>query len=486
MRGVHQHRTGRRLESGGGAVMIQRTHKAPHADDINNATKRATKANAPPAFTDEALALRFADQHADDLRYVAAWGRWLHWTGSHWQLDDTLRALDFARAICREAAAECKKVNLARALASGKTVAAVEKLAKADRRHAATADQWDADPWLLNTPDGALDLRTGKIRPHDPNNYCTKSTTVSPSGDCPIWRTFLARVTAGDNDLQAFLQRMLGYALTGDTSAHALFFLFGLGANGKSVTIDSIAGIMGDYHRTAPIETFTASTSERHPTDLAMLRGARLVTAVETEEGRRWAESKIKTLTGGDKIAARFMRQDFFEFAPQFKLVIAGNHKPGLRSVDEAIRRRFHLVPFNVTIPLGERDPNLRDKLKAEWPGILRWLVEGCLTWQRDGLAPPAAVLDATSAYLEAEDALAAWLGDCCVLDPQAWTNTTELFASWKSWAERNGEFVTGSKRFIQNLEARGFSPFRKNTGRGFQGLSIRHADDNRPYWMDR
>ena len=183
-------------------------------------------------------------------------------------------------------------------------------------------------------------------------------------------------MTDGDHELVAFLQRVAGYALTGSTSAHALFFLYGTGANGKSVFVNTVAGILGDYHRTAPIETFTASSHERHPTDLAGLRGARLVTAVETEEGRRWAESRIKALTGGDKIAARFMRQDFFEFTPQFKLLIAGNHKPGLRSVDEAIRRRFNLIPFAVTIPDEERDENLTDNLKAEWPGILAWMIE--------------------------------------------------------------------------------------------------------------
>jgi putative DNA primase/helicase len=180
------------------------------------------------------------------------------------------------------------------------------------------------------------------------------------------------------------------------------------------------------------------------------------------------------------------MRQDFFEFEPQFKLVIAGNHKPVLRSVDEAIRRRFHLAPFSVTIPAEERDPNLRDKLKAEWPGILRWLIDGCLAWQRGGLAPPAAVLTATSAYLEAEDATTLWIDDCCVRDPQAWMTSTSLFASWKAWAERNGEFVAGSKRFIQNLEARGFQPARTRTGRGFQGLALRRETEDPPYWIDR
>jgi len=454
----------------------------------DQAWRTAEPVDRPPAFTDEALALRYAELHAGDLRYVATWARWLHWNGTHWRLDDTLQAFDFAREVCRETAAALahNKAKLAAVIASAKTVAAIERLAKADRRLAATSDQWDADPWLLNTPGGALDLKTGKIRPHDPNDHCTKSTTVSPIGDCPTWLAFLARVTGGDIDLQAFLQRMLGYALTGDTTAHALFFLFGHGANGKSVAIDTVGGIMGDYHRTAPIETFTASTTERHPTELAALRGARLVTAVETEEGRRWAESKIKTLTGGDKIAARFMRQDFFEFTPQFKLLIAGNHKPGLRSVDEAIRRRFNLVPFNVTIPTEERDPNLREKLKVEWPGILRWLVEGCLAWQRDGLSPPAAVLDATTAYLDAEDALSVWVGERCIRDATAWTSSTDLFASWKAWADSAGEFVGSAKRFAQNLETRGFHPVRTRTGRGFQGLAIDRSSELTPHWADR
>jgi putative DNA primase/helicase len=183
-----------------------------------------------------------------------------------------------------------------------------------------------------------------------------------------------------------------------------------------------MAGILGDYHRTAPIETFTASNSDRHPTDLAGLRGARLVSASETEEGRLWAESRIKQLTGGDMISARFMRQDFFDFLPAFKLFITGNHKPSLRSVDEAIRRRFHLIPFAVTIPPEERDPDLKVKLEAEWPGILAWLIQGCLSWQASGLRPPQAVQEATAAYLEAEDAIAAWIEERCEIDPQAWS----------------------------------------------------------------
>ena len=190
-------------------------------------------------------------------------------------------------------------------------MAAIERLAKSDRRLAATVEQWDRDPMLLNTPEGVVDLKTGQIRAHCAGYYITKVTSVSPGGDCPLWRAFLDRITGSDFDLQGFLQRMIGYSLTGKTTEHALFFNFGSGANGKSVFLNTAAGILHEYHRTAPIETFTASSGDRHPTDLAGLRGARFVTAIETEEGRRWAESRIKSLTGGDKIAARFMRQDF-------------------------------------------------------------------------------------------------------------------------------------------------------------------------------
>lgn len=427
----------------------------------------------PPEFADEALALRFTELHAEDLRYVAGWGRWLHWTGTRWRIDETLRTLDCARAVCRDAAARCSDKRLAPALASAKTAFAVERLARADRQHAATTEQWDADPWLLNTPGGVVDLRTGKLRRHHPSDHMTRIAAITPGGACAIWRDFLHRVTGGDLELQAFLQRMAGYMLTGDTSAHALFFAYGTGANGKSVFADALSGILGEYHRTAPVETFTASHSDRHPTELAMLRGARLVTAVETEEGRRWAESKIKSLTGGDKISARFMRQDFFEYAPQFKLLIVGNHKPGLRSVDEAIRRRFHLLPFAVTIPPEDRDPHLRDKLRAEWPGILAWMIDGCLDYQRMGLSPPRAVVEATVAYLNGEDGFSAWLDDCCTRDSLSWAPSAKLFGSWKEWAEQAGEHVGTAKRFAQTLEARGFEPRRSSTGRGFLGLSL-------------
>lgn len=427
----------------------------------------------PPAFTDEALALKFAERHSADLRFVAAQGKWYVWTENRWQQDETLLAFDMVRATCRQASAECDRQGVAKVLASSKTVAGVERLAKSDRRLAASVDQFDADPMLLNTPGGVIDITNGRMRSHQPEDYLTRITSVGPAGKCPTWIGFLDRVCGHDPEIVAFLQRMAGYILTGRIDEQALFFLFGLGANGKSVFINTIAGILGDYHRTAAMETFTASSVDRHPTDLAGLRGARLVTAVETEEGRRWNESRIKTLTGGDKIAARFMRQDFFEFVPQFKLAIAGNHKPGLRSVDEAIRRRFNLVPFRVTIPPEERDGDLGNKLMAEWPGILRWMIAGCLEWQQKGLCPPVAVTEATSEYLESEDALASWIDDCCERDPRAQTPSSELFVSYKSWSDRAGEPNGTMKSFTQKLEDRGFERYRKNSERGVKGLRL-------------
>ena len=249
----------------------------------------------PPNFSDEALALRFAAAHSSDLRYVAALGKWLFWTGTHWDFDETLKAFDLARRICREVASSCEDKRIAMAIASAKTVAAVVRLARSDRRIAATVDQWDTDAWLFNTPDGVINLRTGLRRAHRPEDFITKIAAVAPGGNCDRFLQFLREITAGDVELQNYLGRVLGYSLTGATREHALFFAYGTGANGKSVLLSAVSGILASYHRTAPIETFVASNVERHPTDLASLRGARLVTSSETEEGRHWAEKSHQT-----------------------------------------------------------------------------------------------------------------------------------------------------------------------------------------------
>jgi putative DNA primase/helicase len=431
----------------------------------------ALGADAAPSFSEEALALDFAARHAGDLRHVALWGRWLYWNDHHWAFDETHRAFSLARRICREAAVRINKPSAAKAIASAKTRAAVISLATDDPRLAATHEQWDRDPMLLNTPGGVVDLRTGMLRRAVPEDFMTKTTAVAPGGACPLWHRFLETVTQDNPGLEKYLQAACGYSLTGLTTEEVLLFLHGRGQNGKSVFIRTVASVLGSYHATAPIEAFLDTPNDRHPTEIAGLRGARMVSAAETEQGRRWSESRIKTLTGGDKISARFMRQDFFEFEPQFTLWIFGNHKPALRSVDKAISRRMRLVPFTATIPDDERDNELGAKLKQEWPGILAWMIKGCLIWQSEGLVVPQVVNEATSEYLASEDAVSRWIEERCIRDPQAWTGTPDLYENWKAWAENNGEFVGSVKRFVRMLEGQGYQQMRRRDGRGFAGL---------------
>lgn len=425
--------------------------------------------------TEDGLSSAFTRRYGEDWRYCALWGKWLVWTGVRWNPDQVLYVSHLARGICRMASLKADSPRLTGKLASSATISSVEKIARSDPKHASTAEEWDADVWALNTPGGVVDLRTGRMRPHRRDDRMTKVTTATPQGDSPTWRAFLADVTGGDAELIAYLQLMVGYCLTGVTSEHALFFLYGTGANGKSVFVNVLTTILGDYAANAPMDTFMEARTDRHPTDLAGLRGARFVSSIETEQGRRWNESKVKAITGGDKVSARFMRQDFFEYVPQFKLVIAGNHKPSIRNVDEAMKRRLHLIPFTVTIPPERRDGRLTEKLLKERDGILAWAVEGCSLWQRQGLKPPASVVSATEEYFEAEDALGQWIEERCLLAKTHREGVSELFADWREWAERAGEYVGSVKRFSELMAARKFEKCRLTGGaRGVTGIALR------------
>jgi putative DNA primase/helicase len=470
------------------AELLAQAHKPAYKSAQQQA--EAESARAATEHSDDALALKFTEKYKDDLRYTATWGRWSMWNGRVWKPDTTVHVFDRVRAVCRTESAIVKpdSLTLARKIASNATTAAVEHMARSDRRHAATMEQWDADPWLLNTPDGIVDLRTGAICAARREDYLTKLTAAGPGGSCPLWQKFLERITANNSELMAFMQRVCGYALTGNSSEHAFFFCYGIGGNGKGTFVNTFAGLMGDYAKAAPIEILIDSRNERHPTELAGLQGARLVTAVETEEGRRWSESRLKMLTGGDPVSARYMRQDFFEYTPQFKLIVSGNHKPGLRAVDEAIRRRFRLLPFTVTIPEADRDKELGDKLRKEWPGILAWAIQGCLAWQKKGLCAPDAVRNATEDYLFAEDAIGQWFGDRCV-QSTTWEFTTVLYQDWQAWAVARGEYPYSEKWFAGKLQDRGFTSKRTNAARGFQGIALRETggvtDVTDPLYID-
>ncbi len=403
-------------------------------------------------LTEHGVALAFARRHKDALRYCHHTGAWFEWTGTHWKRNETKRAFSWARRLVaelnRDAEFKTKAITGKAAFA-----AAVERFAQADDAFAVTSEIWDADAFALGTPGGTVDLRTGKLRPARQADCITKQTAVAPgdAADCPQWLDFLQATTAGDEGLIRFLQQWCGYCLTGDTREHALLFGFGSGGNGKSVFLNTVARVMGGYARNAPTETFVASTNDRHPCDLAMLRGARLVTASETEEGRTWAEVRIKQLTGGDPITARFMRKDFFEFLPQFKLTVVGNHKPALKAVDEAMRRRFNIVPF-LHKPAAP-DKQLETKLKVEWPAILRWMMDGCVDWQQHGLMRPKVVTDATEAYFESQDHFPRWLTECCDRLPTASTKPAHLLHSFTQWCQANGEALADNRKLRGMIE---------------------------------
>ena len=419
---------------------------------------------------EDAVALDFAEQHAGDVRYIAASSQWMCWTGARWQSEKTLIAFDDARKLCRNAGD-----------ARAKTVAAVTNLARADRRIAATIEQWDADLDLLNADGVTVDLKTGQTRAPDHLDYCTKQTSVAPAPadtTCDLWLKFLDHVTNKDDELIGFLKRFCGYCLSGHTYEHVLGFLYGTGANGKGTFIKTLGGILANYCVTSPIEMFLLSKFDRHSTELARLRSVRLTVAQETPKGRTWDEAKIKNMTGGDVVTARYMRADFFDFTPNFKVMIAGNYKPSLRDVDEAIRRRFLLIPFNVQIPRRERDPKLADKLKPEWPAILRWMIDGCLEWQRDGLGIPQAVSAATAEYFEDQDIIEQWLADCIKVDQMAFTPTRPLYRSWQTWCgERNASAGT-EKSFVEVLDGKRYQQKRMKYGRGFKGIALINGGD--------
>lgn len=442
----------------------------------------------PHGLSDDLLALRFTHAHKGDLRYCAEHSAWYVYRAGRWRRDSTLHVFELARAICRQGQDEILafqhlrpvvRERLIHAMRSAKTVAAVERLARSDRAHAITADQLDAEDWLLNTPAGEVNLRTGEMGPHNAASYHTKSTAIAPGDDgqaCPTWLRFLHRVTGGNDSMIDYLQAVAGYALAGVVSEHVLLFLWGSGANGKSTFVNTLTGIMGDYATVAPMEVFIEQPGHAHPTELAMMAGARLVTAQETDAGRRWALGRIKAMSGGDPITARFMRGDFFTYQPRFLLILSGNHRPHLGAIDEGIRRRLHLVPFDQHIPAAERDPKLPDKLREEWPAILAWAVAGCLRWQREGLCPPAAVTGATGEYLEGEDLIGNWLDAATDADMHGFESSGALFADYAAWCTKAGERPMSMRRLISTLQDRGLVKDRTNTAKGFRGRTLKPA----------
>lgn len=439
----------------------------------------------PVEYSDAHMAVRLIAVHGHEIKYCDSIGGWLVWDGKRWVVDETMQVHYLAGEILQQASNEVlmrgdfnptKTDRIAASLASNAARNNCVSYAKADRRIVARAEDFDADPLLLNTPVGVVDLRTGESRNRKPGELLIKATSVAPDATRrpSTWLKFLDAATGGDSAMIGYLKRLAGYCLTGSTAEQNLTFVHGQGGTGKSVFMTTIAAIMGDYAMKSQMETFVATMSDRHPTELARLRGARMVFASETQGGKRWNEARLKELTGGEPITARFMHKDEFTYTPQFKLLFMGNHKPELRNVEGGIRRRLHLVPFNVK---PERpDVHLVDKLKAEWPQILAWAIEGCLEWQLEGLNPPAAVLAATNEYFEDEDAFGRWISERCTTDVGAEAISSELYEDWREWCGENGEFAGSQKRLSTELKTRGFEQYRTSNSRGFRGIALKTA----------
>ncbi len=451
-------------------------------------------------LTDLGNAERLIKLHGNDLRYCHPWGKWLVWDGHRWAIDDTAeverRAAETVRSYYRTAA-ETEDRGLRETLAEwahrcesrSKRVAMITS-ARALSGVPVLPRDLDAKPWLLNCANGTLDLKTGELCEHRREDMMTRCTWIryEKTANCPLWSCFLNRVFGGDQALIRFVKKAVGYSLTGSTQEQVLFILHGDGANGKSVFIGVLLALLGEYGRQSAPDLLLQKHHDRHPTEIADLAGARMVASVESGEDRRLSENFVKQATGGDRMKARRMREDFWEFYPEFKLWLATNHKPKIQGTEDAIWRRQRLIPFNVKIPESERDPRMLEKLSAELPEILAWAVSGCLEWQREGLAPARAVADATRAYRAEQDVLAAFLEECCVLAQNSTAKASELYQSYVKWCENTGERAESQRGFGTRLAKRGLDRHRSTGGlfhwRGIGLLADDPEPDQRPARM--
>gem|GEM_PF-649413 len=443
-------------------------------------------------LTDAGNAERFQAHAGHRFAYVHPWGSWMVFDGVRWQRDGSGEVVRSALATLRSMADEAEKVPdedhrgelLKHALDSESSARLSAMLTVGQALLPVAPEVLDQDTDLLNVANGTLDLRTGELRPHDRADWLTRLAPVvyDPDAACPLWDAFLHRVMGGNERLIAFLQRAVGYSLTGQTNEQVLFLLYGVGANGKSTFLETVRALTGDYSTTADFTTFLKRDSEGARNDLARLVGTRLVSAVEAEAGKPLAEALVKQLTGGDTITARFLFKEFFDFRPQFKIWLAANHKPGIYGSDHGIWRRIRLVPFTVTIPEAERDPRLTAKLAEELPGILAWAVRGCLAWREHGLGLPEEVRAATASYQDEMDALAGFLEERCVVEDAAQVTAKEVYESYKTWAEANGEKPRAQKTIGVILREKGFVQAKAAKGvRCWRGLRLRREGEAVP-----
>ncbi len=475
----------------GAAISAGLPHKEVEATLQSGLTagrkKLAARKEPPPLdprCTEAANAARLARTLGERMRYVSDWG-WMVWDGMRWERDKTRKVMVWAEAALKkvipleaatlgEEGAEALMEFGYKSFSRNRLKAAVEL---AEGRLAMRAEDFNQHPWLLNVQNGILDLRTGDLMPHNSGYRITKlaGAAYHPEAECPRWEAFLETVLNGDQALIGYLQQAVGYSLTGDTREQCLFFPYGAGANGKSTFLRAILEIVGDYGVQAPPALLVEGESK--PYAVAALEGARFVSVSEIASNKRLALHLVKQLTGGDKISARHLYQDYFEFVGTGKLWFPVNQKPGIKENSESIWRRIRLLPFTVTIPEAERDRDLLEKLRAELDGILAWAVRGCLDWQSDGrLMAPKAVEQATGEYRAEMDVLAGFIQACCVEGVGVEAGATDMYKAYKAWCETGGDRVWSQRFFSQRLGERGFKKKRVTSGMFWIGLSLRDS----------
>ena len=425
----------------------------------------------------------FVRKHRDSLRYCAAWKKWLCWDGARWKLDDDDSVMRLAKEVVREIFNDALNGDDDAILKWGMQTANISRLramvALASSELSIALSDMDQDPWLLNCINGTVDLKSGELKPHRRSQSITKlcESDFNPDAMAPVWNQFLQDVFA-DDDLIQFVQRLFGHFLTGDVSEQKLALFYGTGANGKSTLLNAFMETIGpDYTMQCMPDFLMEKKGESHPTEKASLFGKRFVSCVETEQSRKLAESTVKMLTGGEKIMARRMREDFWQFDPTHKLVLCTNHRPVIAGTDHGIWRRLLLVPFLNRFDGERQDKHLPDKLKAERDGILAWAVQGCLEWQRIGLNPPASVSAATEDYRSSEDIFGRFIADCCVVGKPFGIRFSELYTRFTQWANDTGDYLPSKKAVGIWLDDNGFEKYSAN-GRCYRGLMVRSTSE--------
>lgn len=467
--------------------------KIDRINQLIDGSKNGRESSVSRALTELGNAERLIDRYGERMRYEVTRNRWMIWDGRRWAPESGCEVMAFAKQTVRDVDSEAARAShpeqrhaiSAWARRSEKALAlkAMVGLAQSEPGIAISSEAMDSDPWLLNLPNGTLSLRgTPSFRPHDPMDYCSKMAPAVYQADarCPRWSSFLEQVMGGNREIMAYLQRLVGMCLTGDIATQVFTCLYGSGANGKSVFTDTIMWLLGDYANLAPDTLLTASGLDPHPTDIAGLVGRRLVIATESDQGKRLRVGQLKRLTGDEYLTGRFMRKDFFTFPRTSKVWLVTNHKPVVREIGEALWRRIHLIPFEITIPVADRDDQLLDILRGEGSGILNWALEGCAAWQRQGLGLPARVREATNEYREQSDPIGIFIEDCCTLSAECNVSTQDFMAAYHQWCQKVGD---RDPLTPQNLcdrlgdmpgITRGYVQFGNSRRRGYRGISLK------------